>query len=184
MPSHVIAVLFPIALLILSGCSAISQRFPIDDDLLLLSPEEAPATKLVKQKVAFSRDEKTQTFIVLSKISRQTINVLVLLPTGQTFLEMGYDGQHFTSSNKTHIELPEREIMAILQFSQWPINVLQRNYTEAAGWQFNFDKNYRQLKFEQQPYLLMNRLGDDIKIQHVKHDYQVLIQPLESDNFE
>jgi len=184
MSQYVRPLLIVVLLAFLAGCSLIGQRSSASGELQLLSPNEGPKTAVLKQRVSFTRQHKKQTFIVLNRITPEQLTTVVLLATGQVFLRMTYDGQNFTSDNVTNTRLPARDMMALMQFTLWPIDVVRNAYPYTDGWQFRSNENQRELMLDNRPYLVMMKTTSGLTIEHVKHGYQVTIQSLESEHFE
>lgn len=164
----------------LSACGLLSKSLMPDNTLLLMAPELGPEQGVLQQKVTLVREGKSQTFVVVTEISKQSMRVAVLMPTGQRVLTMKYDGQTFESTNYTDIVIPAQEVFSLMQFAIWPVKALDVYYSEQSGWQTSFLPQQRLLFKHQQAILKMQLKPNQTQVHHLLHQYQVIIQPLVS----
>lgn len=164
----------------LSACAMLSERVLMDSDLLLLPPESAPEPALLKQKVTMIHQQKSQTFMVVSRFTAHNVHVVVLMPTGQRMLDMHYDGSKFEVENLTEQPLPAREILSVMQFALWSEAEVKRAYQSEQGWQTKMTDSQRLLMKNQLPVVQVQLQPNHIEIAHIPHKYRVIIEPLES----
>lgn len=163
----------------LAGCSLLSKSLMPDNVLLLMSPELAPKQGISQQKVTLSREGESQTFVVITDNHADSIKVAVLTPAGQRMLSMQYDGREFESSNYTGRAIPDKEIFAMMQFAVWPESALRAFYKPQDGWQLMLSTQQRQLFRQQRPILRVVFKPGLTEVHHLRHQYQVIIEPLE-----
>lgn len=166
------------AVFVLSGCSNLSQRVFNDEALLLLPPDKGAEQALLKHKLSLKRDDNTQTFIVLNRITPDVFKVLVLLPTGQTIVRMSYDGESFDVKNMANNALPAKEVFALMQFALWPKSTLIKYYRHELGWVVSGDENSRQLTYNNTPYLIIKNNKKGFNINNIKDKYEAVVEEL------
>ncbi|MCX4189074.1 DUF3261 domain-containing protein [Methylophaga sp. OBS3] len=173
---YLVALLLPL----LSACGLISHKVSHSTDLMLLPPSSAPQFGIQQQKVTVIREGKKQQFLVFSEFTKSIVKVAVLVPTGQRLLTMQYDGSEFTVQNDTNTVFPAKDIMAVMQFAVWQQDAIMKNYLERAGWLVSISAEQRELRQQQQDVLVVQIQDGQIEIQHLLHQYQVIIEPLEA----
>ena len=172
--------LLALLLPLLSACGLIAHKVSHSTDLMLLPPSSAPKFGVEQQKVTVIRDGKTQQFLAISEFTKSTVKVAVLVPTGQRLLTIRYDGNEFTVQNDTNAVFPAKDILAVMQFAVWQQDAIMKNYREQAGWQVSISDQQSKLRQQQQDVLFVQIQDGQIEIQHLPHQYQVNIEPLEA----
>jgi hypothetical protein len=162
---------------ILTSCSLITNRLLSPLELVLLPPQQGPEVGVSKHKVTLVRDEKRHSFIVINRFTQQAFQVVVLMATGQTVLSMQYDGKQFSQQSYTEQQLPSREIMAVMQFSLWPDDVVLNSYRELG--EISVSQQLRQLSRNGELELQAQINEGKTVVKHYPHQYSVIIQPLQ-----
>lgn len=174
---------FVIGLLILpwlGGCSLLSKSLMPDNVLLLMSPDPAMEQGVSQRKVTLARKAESQRFVVITENTTDITQVAVLTPAGQRVLSMKYDGREFESTNYTGMTLPDKDIFAMMQFAVWPESALKDVYNSHDGWRMVLSSDQRQLFKQQQPLLKVLFKPNQTEVHHLRHQYQVIIEPLEN----
>ncbi|WP_297811432.1 DUF3261 domain-containing protein [uncultured Methylophaga sp.] len=174
---------FVIGLLILpwlAGCSLLSKSLMPDNVLLLMSPDPAMEQGVSQRKVTLVRKAESQRFVVITENTTDITQVAVLTPAGQRVLSMKYDGREFESTNYTGMPLPDKDIFAMMQFAVWPESALKDVYNSHDGWRMVLSSDQRQLFKQQQPILKVLFKPNQTDVHHLRHQYQVIIEPLEN----
>lgn len=164
----------------LGGCSLLSKSLMLDNVLLLMSPDPAVEQGVSQRKVTLVRKAESQRFVVITENSAEKTQVAVLTPAGQRVLSMKYDGREFESTNYTGMTLPDEDIFAMMQFAVWPESALKDVYNAHDGWRMALSSGQRQLFKQQQPILKALFKPNQTEVHHLKHQYQVIIEPLEN----
>jgi co-chaperonin GroES (HSP10) len=164
----------------LCACSFLSKNLMSENALLLMAPGLTEEHGVLKQKVTLVREGKSQSFVVITELMKETTQVAVLMPAGQRVLTMKYDGQKFESTNYTGMAIPAREIFALMQFAIWPEKALGDYYRPQSGWQMVLSEQQRQLLKQKNPVLNVWFNPYHTEVHHLRHKYQVIIEPLES----
>ena len=165
--------------LLLGGCGGKRLSPANSAELILLSPADAPAEVLLRQRVSFIARDAEQQFLILARIERESLRLALLLASGQVVLELDYDGSDLRQQNHTGVEIPGREILASLQFASWPEAVLRRHYRASEGWRIEINGGERHLLTSSGVLLRIARNAESLVVDNHLHDYRVIIQTLE-----
>ncbi len=164
----------------LGGCSLLSKSLMPDNVLLLMSPNPAMEQAVSQRKVTLVRKAESQRFVVITENTAEKTQVAVLTPAGQRVLSMKYDGREFESTNYTGKTIPDKDLFAIMQFAVWPERALKDVYNADDGWRMVLTSVQRQLFKQQQPILKVLFKPNQTEVHHLRHQYQVIIEPLEN----
>ncbi len=84
--------------------------------------------------------------LVAWSISERGLDLVGLSPSGQTLMTLGYDGEQFFEdySPRLPTSLPGRQILAQLQLSYWPLDVINQ-HLKSSPWYFIASKDNRDL---------------------------------------
>lgn len=168
----------------LTACSTLFTPQFSGEQLKLLSPEAGPEAALLKQKMTIHSLKTDQSLISLTRLDPEQTQVMVLVPAGQPLLTMRYDGELLTVENKTEVDFPAHEIMAMLQFSLWPEAAISNAYPQNAGWQFQSGPGQRVLMRHGKVWLTVNYEHDKTLLQNAQRGVTLSITMLESTAFE
>ena len=164
----------------LSACGSILLQPVVPGKLLILPPSEGTYTGLLKQKVTMDARGEQHQFIVVIRLDQTQLKLRALLPTGQPILSIDYDGRLLTQDNLSSIALPSEDILAMIQFSLWPINSLNKHYLPSNGWQLSDTPEQRLLQIVERKVLSVDYLSsDELLVKNYLHNYQVRIEMLE-----
>lgn len=174
-------------LLSLWGCSnqplystaSSEQLSPVLDSYPLLPPAEIPAAILLKQRVTLSIKGQQRQFLVISKFSTERIVLVALLPTGQKLFTLDYDGIELKQESLAPVEIPTRDILAIMQFALWPETSVKQHYAQSQGWITLFSSNQRELRRASGSLLKISYHPQGLTVDNTLHGYQVEIYTLE-----
>lgn len=180
-------------LLAISGCSSFSKQTPpsgrnsaenpisigYKTTFKLLLPEQGPAPVLLKQIVTMEARGDQHRFIGVVRISKERVQMVGLLPTGQQLFSLDYGGEILTQENSSYADIPGQEILTIMQFALWPESSVRRHYPENSGWDVEFFPGQRKLAKHGQKLLDVNYLGDQLVIKNYLGHYRILIKTLE-----
>jgi hypothetical protein len=169
-----------VALLFLYNCSAQQYNSPAAKDLKLLPPAEVSAAVLLKQKLSLQFGGKQQQFLVVARFEPQRLKLVVLSPIGQQLLMLDYDGEALVEESFSSIDLPGREILAIIQLALWPAQSVRNNYPEKEGWLLEIGDERRVLQGAGRMYLKVSYEEEKLIIENYIHDYQVIVHLLET----
>ena len=166
-------------LLFLYSCSA--QQFSAlrPEGLKLLPPAEGSVAVLLKQKVTLLTAEKQQQFLVVARFEQYRLKLVVLLPTGQLLLSLDYDGKKLVQETLSSINIPGKEILAIIQFAMWPKQSIKNHYLEKDGWLVEIAPEKRILLTATGVVLNISYQDKKLIIDNYLHDYQVVVYTLE-----
>lgn len=187
-----IVVLLPI-LLAISGCSSLSKQTPpsgkngaenpismgLKTAFKLLPPEQSPAPVLLKQIVTMEARGDQHRFIGVVRISKERVQMVALLPTGQQLFSLDYSGEALTQENSSYADIPGEEILTIMQFALWPEPSVRQYYPENSGWNVELSPERRELEKNGQELLDVNYYGDELVIKNHLGRYRILIKTLE-----
>ncbi len=165
---------------LMTGCSSISSPSEDPPALRLLPPLSAPE-QVLKQKVLLQAQEIEREFLLISRLTPENIIAVVLLPTGQTLLQLKYDGQNFSQQVFLPGDVPGHELLAIMQFSVWPEQIIRDRYNAVSGWHTAFSEDMRSLSWKNQLLLQVEREAGQLTVMNNLHGYRVVIKDLESD---
>ncbi len=172
-------ILVSLLALLLSSCSLISTKASAPSELILLPPAQGPEPVLLKHNIVMQSQGMEQQFIVVIRLDYQQVKLKALLPTGQVILAIKYDGNEFDHENFSPIEVPSKEILAMMQFSLWPLSTLHDYYRPEIGWTVT-DTNMERTLTTMDGKVLTTQFLDDnnVIVEHHLHDYRVIISPL------
>jgi len=165
-------------LLLAAGCSVI-RPVPEPVDMLLLSPSAGPAPVLLTQRVTLTGWRQQQQFVAICRFNYDQAKLVALLPTGQQLLYLEFDGEQLEQRNAPSIELPGKDILALIQFALWPNEALQNSYAAEQGWKIEITDKRRQLIHSDSVLLDVVYDGQQISIENYRAGYQVRIETLE-----
>ena len=168
---------FPLALL-LAACSA-RQPAPEPRELLVLPPQELGESLLLKQKVTMVADQRSQQFLAVARFEPRRLRMVALLPSGQRLLSLDYDGVTLRQERSADVDLPGREILAVMQFALWPPDSVKRHYRESDGWRVELSGRQRRLLTEFGIALNIAYLPRVLHIDNYFKEYRVIVETLE-----
>jgi hypothetical protein len=176
-----LALKFPglVVVLILTACSVHQLAAPEPVSLKLLPPAEIPAAVLLKQKIALQADGKQQQFLTVARFEADRLQLVVLLPTGQRLLSLDYDGYELVQEDYAPIELPGREILAIIQFATWSEDSIRACYPEQDGWLVETAVDKRILLTTSGTILKIRYQPGELSVDNYLQGYRVIVETLE-----
>jgi len=177
--SNTLKITAMVALLFLFGCSAQRLGQPEPEVLKLLPPAEGPVPVLLKQKITLQTGERRQQFLMVTRFDQQRLKLIALLPTGQQILSLDYDGESLVKKTFMPVDLPGREILAIIQFAMWPENSIKTHYLEKDGWQLEMSPGKRILLTESVAVLKITYLPAKLSVENYLKGYRVIVYTLE-----
>ncbi|MEO9275998.1 DUF3261 domain-containing protein [Marinomonas sp. 5E14-1] len=154
------------SLIALSGCSLFRTVERPIDGLILLPPIQGTTTQVLKQKVTIEKYTQAKQFIAVTRFSPQETKLVALLPTGQTFLYLLYDQNGFEEKNDAGVELPSKDILAMIQFTYWPESEIKLGYPESQGWHIEIKPHQRHLYYKNALLLEIKIEDDNVAIAH------------------
>lgn len=163
----------------LTGCSLMSVLSDRPDSLVLLSPQSGPEKGPIKQIVTLNIQEKSVQFLAISHFDYQQTRFVALWPTGQPVMELSYDGQALKEQLYGDLPLSGRDILSIIQFSQWPEQMLKTVY-QAPTWQLTLKAEQRLLSESDEPWLKVTVRPPGLVVDNYRKHYQVEIQTLKA----
>ncbi|MBQ0756048.1 MAG: DUF3261 domain-containing protein [Amphritea sp.] len=167
-------------LLLLAGCSSFSAvTVESPAEMLLLQPAQGPSPVLLTQRVTLSSWGQQKQFIAIGRFTYEQAKLVALLPTGQQLLYLEFDGEQLEQRMVPSIELPGKDILALIQFALWPSDALQNNYRSEQGWKIDITDGRRQLTHNDNLWLDVRYEGQQINIYNYLAKYRVLIETLE-----
>lgn len=161
-----------------SGCSAI-RPVQAPADMVLLNPSRGPAPVLLTQRVTLNGWGQQRQFIAICRFTYEQARLVALLPTGQQLLYLEFDGEQLEQRTMPSIELPGKDILALIQFALWPDEVLHNSYVSEQGWKIVITENQRQLMYRDSVLLDVIYDRQQIRIENHRAGYQVRIETLE-----
>jgi hypothetical protein len=164
---------------LMAGCSASRMATPEVVTLALLPPSEGPAPVLLKQKITLLAGQRQQQFLAVVRFELDRLELVVLLPSGQRLLTLEYDGEELLQESLASIDLPGRDILAIMQFSSWPEASLRAHYPERDGWQVLVSPGERRLLIDSGPALTIAIQAREMQIDNFMMEYRVIVNTLE-----
>ncbi|MGJ8648594.1 MAG: DUF3261 domain-containing protein [Marinomonas colpomeniae] len=174
-------VLLLCCLIFLSGCSLFRTVEKPMDGLVLLPPIQETATQVLKQKVTIEKYAQTKQFIAVTRFSSQETKLVALLPTGQIFLYLLHDQNGFEEKNEAGIELPSKDILAMIQFTYWPKPEIKLGYPESKGWHVEIKPHERHLYYKNALLLEIKIEGDNVAITHHGDRYNIDIHTFDQE---
>lgn len=162
---------------LLSGCS-IFQSNSAQPDLLLLSPHSGPEAQLQQQRLTFRMAGRTLQLLTVVRQRPEQVQLVALTATGQTLLELNYDGDQLEQSTPVRMELPGKEVLALMQLALWPEAALQQAYDAKGGWQLNSAPQRRLLSYQHNPIVEVRYDNARISLEHLIAGYQIEVEVL------
>ncbi len=169
-----------LVVLCLCGCSFSSPPRTETAQLNLLPPAEGPVNSLLKQKITMESQSLNQQFIAVLRLQSDRLKMVALLPTGQQLFFLEYDGKELIQKNTSSIDIPGKDILAIMQFALWPPGSIQQHYTREDGWFVHISPEQRSLLTGSGVLLKVSYQADVVIIVNQLHDYRLRVQPLEN----
>lgn len=167
--------------LLLYACSA--KRAPPPEDLpelVLLSPTDITHELVLRQAAIFETSGEQQAFIAITRIEFGRVRMALLLPTGQSMLDLDYNGIELFQQDFSGRDLPGRDILASLQFALWPEASLQKHYRQLHGWRLKLTEDSRSLLTDAGVLLRIDRSNQGLIVNNYLHQYRVSIQTLKA----
>lgn len=171
-----------LVVLCLCGCSFSSPPRTETAQLNLLPPAEGPVNSLLKQKITMESQSLNQQFIAVLRLQSDRLKMVALLPTGQQLFLLEYDGKELIQRNTSSIDIPGKDILAIMQFVLWPSNSIQQHYTREEGWFVDISPERRSLFTSSGVLLMVSYQADAVIIENQLHDYRLRVRPLENES--
>lgn len=166
--------------LVLCGCSFSPSPRTEPAQLKLLPPAEGPEDSLLKQKITMESQGLNQQFIAVLRLQRDRLKLVALLPTGQQLFLLEYDGEELIQRNTSSIDIPGKDILAIMQFSLWPSKSVEQHYTREEEWFVDISPEQRSLLTSSGMLLKVDYQTEAVIIENHLHDYRLMVQPLEN----
>lgn len=165
----------------LGGCSVANLQQSEPEQLKLLPPDEGPGAVLLKQKVTVisQGQEQEQQFIAVIRLQPDRLKLVALLPTGQQLFFLEYDGEALIQNNFSSMDLPTKDMLAIMQFALWPALSVNHHYTVENGWIVKITPEQRTLLTSSGVLLKVNYQDGTIMIENRLHNYRLKVQPLQ-----
>lgn len=176
--SQLIRAGFIVSLLLLAGCSFFGAAERLAE-MLLLNPAAGPAPVLLTQRVTLDGWGQQRKFIAIARFNYEQTKLVALLPTGQQLLYLEFDGEQLKQRTVPSIELPGKDILALIQFALWPNDALQNSYRSEQGWALEISDKRRQLMYNDSLVLDVSYDGQQINIENHLAGYRVKIETLE-----
>ncbi len=165
-------------LIILFSCSA-QQINSARPELKLLPPDEGSLAVLLQQKVILQSGENRQQFLLVARFEKHRLKMVLLSPTGQLLLMLNYDGDELVQHTQSSIDVPGKEILAIIQFAMWPGQSIKDHYPEENGWRVEISPKERILLTATGVILKISFDDEVLKIDNYLHNYRVFVYTLE-----
>ncbi len=169
-----------LVILVLAACSANRLLAPEPESLNLLPPAELPDAVLIKQKITLQAGGDQQQYLAVARFDRQRLKMVVLLPTGQQLLSLEYDGNNLTQEKFIPVDLPGREILAMIQFAMWPLQSIETHYSENEGWRVETTPDSRILLTASGAVLRITYQPGELSVDNYLHGYRVIVNTLEN----
>jgi len=167
------------ATLMLAACSAARLTAPGPPSLHLLPPGEAPAALLLKQKITLQANGAQRQFLAVARFGLQRLQLVVLSPEGQRLLSLDYDGENLLQEDYGPLDLPGREILAIIQFAMWPEDSIKAHYPAQDGWLVETSAAGRILLTASGAVLKISFQHEELSVDNYLHGYRVIVDTLE-----
>jgi hypothetical protein len=165
-------------LISLSSCSA-QQINSAQPELKLLPPDEGSLAVLLQQKVILQSGENRQQYLLVARFEKHRLKMVLLSPTGQLLLMLNYDGDELVQHTQSSIDVPGKEILAIIQFAMWPRQSIKDHYPEENGWRVEISPKERILLTATGVILKISFDDEVLKIDNYLHNYRVFVYTLE-----
>lgn len=176
--STIIRINLLLLLLFLYGCSTTRLAPPPVAMLVLLPPQEITEPVLLKQKVIMQAAAGELQFIMIARFDTEGLRLVALLPSGQTLLTLDYDGLELVQQSNSPVDIPGKDILAIIQFANWPEESIRRHYRAAEGWMVELNAKSRILSTAGRMFLKIDRQGEELVVENYAQNYRVLVYPL------
>jgi hypothetical protein len=172
---------FPVlvVMLILTACSAHRPAAPEPVSLNLLPPASVSVAVLLKQKITMQAQGGQRQFLTVARFDLDRLQLVVLLPTGQRLLSLDYDGKQLQQEDHAPVELPGREILAIIQFATWPEDSIRAHYREQDGWLVETSVDQRILLTASGAILKISYQPGKLSVDNYLQGYRVIVDTLE-----
>ena len=118
-------------------------------------------------------------FLLVARFDQNRLKLVGLSPTGQKLLVLDYDGEELTQETSLWVDVPGKEILAVIQFALWPGQSINNWYPEKEGWQVDISPEIRILLTVAGVLLNISYEGEKIIIDNYLHEYRVLVHMLE-----
>ena len=164
---------------IIGGCSILNIEQEKNKALILLPIQQGPANYVYKHKITIEGRGQQRDFIAISRLNTESLKVAVLLANGQKIMSLQYDGEEFKQNLFSEIEVPAKDIMAIMQFSLWPKQTVVEYYPAAQGWITTFSDHKRTLSGYHKLVLEVDYSAKKLSVRNARHDYRVYIRNLD-----
>ena len=149
------------------------------NEFLLLSPKQGPTPQLLTQRITMNMDGRQHQFLVITRIERDVIKSVALLPTGQQLYLLEYGGDGIKQRLSGYVGLPGKDIIAIQQFALWPKAIIQEQYSVERGWMVVLQPFARQLIVNGAEILTVNYSDNAMQIIHHQDRYIMEIETME-----
>lgn len=177
-----VTIIICLIVLVLFGCSTFQSPRPQTVQLKLLPPAEGPEETLLKQKVTMQSAGLEQQFVAVLRLQHDRLKLAALLPTGQQLFFLEYDGEVLIQKNTSSVDVPDRDILAIMQFALWPSSSVQQHYRREDDWVVGITAEQRTLLTSSGELLEVTYQGGSVVIVNHLHGYRLTVQPLENKN--
>ncbi len=164
-------------LLLLFGCSAQQTGSP-QLALKLLPPAEASVAVLFEQKLTLKTSERQQKFLLVARFDKDRLKMALLSPSGLQLLLLDYDGETLVQESSFSIDVPGKEILAIIQFAMWPEQSVKNHYSENNGWLVEITADSRILLTVDKVILKIEFRDGMLIIDNYLRNYRVLVHTL------
>ncbi|SIQ31442.1 Protein of unknown function [Marinobacterium stanieri] len=164
---------------LLAGCSLFRTEPVAVPALPLLAPFFGPDATLLKQRVVINARGEAVSFMLVSRFESQRTRLAALLATGQPIMLLEYDGEQLEQQVKIPVQLPVEDILAMIQFAEWPEAALRQHYGRGAGWSLSLEAKRRQLWHHGALILDLTFSGEHIQVTHYPDSYDVSITTIE-----
>ena len=168
-----------ISTLVLAACGGHPLNATRPVSLLLLPPAEGAAAELLKQKITMIKGSAQQQFLAVLRFEPHQLKLVVLSAAGQRLLSLDYDGKVLRQENDGQIELPGREILAIMQFARWPEESIRAHYNQQDGWIVESDPSQRILLTASGVVLKISYQPEALSVENYLQGYRVVVNTLE-----
>ena len=172
-----LTVLFAMLLQAACGGHRLNESAPVS--LSLLPPAEMSTEVLLKQKITLQAETRQQQFLTVARFDFHQLKLVALSPTGQRLLSLEYDGDKLTQESYAQLELPGREILAIIQFATWPESSIRTHYPERDGWIVETAVNQRILLTASGAVLKISYQPEALSVENYLRGYRVIVNTLE-----
>lgn len=123
--------------------------------------------------------QRSQQFLTVARFEPRRLRLAVLLPSGQSLATLDYDGEKLEQESVADIDVPGREILAVMQFANWPPDSLRRHYPASEGWRVEVSDGVRRLLTESGPALNIALSPRVLHIDNYSREYRVIVETLE-----